>query len=69
MDIWDGLFPCTSPKEGMKLREQIIIPGEIWIQEMGSQSATPIKGMTEKLEAFHENFGKNLQFFKGDLTD
>src|SRR3990172_919282 len=40
-----------------------------WVQEMGSQSATPIPGMTERLGAFHEAFGKNLQFFKGDLTD
>lgn len=40
-----------------------------WVQEIGSQSATPICRMTERLEAFHENFGKNLQFFKGDLTD
>ncbi|GJM17017.1 MAG: NAD-dependent dehydratase [Thermodesulfobacteriota bacterium] len=40
-----------------------------WVQEMGSQSATPICKMTERLEAFHENFGTNLQFFKGDLTN
>jgi UDP-sulfoquinovose synthase len=40
-----------------------------WVQEVGSQSATPILRMTERLEAFHEHFGKNLQFFKGDLTD
>jgi len=40
-----------------------------WVQEMGSQSATPIRKMTERLEAFKDNFGKNLQFFKGDLTD
>ena len=40
-----------------------------WVQEMGSQSATPIVRMTERLEAFREKFGKNLQFFKGDLTD
>lgn len=40
-----------------------------WVQEMGSQSATPIRKMTERLVVFHENFGKNLQFFKGDLTD
>ena len=40
-----------------------------WVQEMGSQSATPISKMTERLEAFHENFSKNLQFFKGDITD
>lgn len=40
-----------------------------WVQEMGSQSATPICHMTQRLEAFRENFGENLQFFKGDLTD
>lgn len=40
-----------------------------WVQEMGSQSATPILRMTERLEVFHENFGRNLQFFKGDLTN
>ena len=40
-----------------------------WVQEMGSQSATPIRKMTERLVAFRKNFGKNLQFFKGDLTD
>jgi UDP-sulfoquinovose synthase len=40
-----------------------------WVQEMGSQSATPIEKMTDRLQVFHENFGKNLQFFKGDLTD
>ena len=36
---------------------------------MGSQSATPIARMTERLAAFREHFGTNLQFFKGDLTD
>ncbi len=40
-----------------------------WVQEMGSQSATPIRRMTERLEAFHDNFARNLQFFKGDLTN
>ena len=40
-----------------------------WVQEIGSQSATPIRKMTERLKAFHETFGKNLQFFKGDLAD
>ena len=40
-----------------------------WVQEMGSQSATPILRMTERMEAFRENFDKNIQFFKGDLTD
>ena len=40
-----------------------------WVAEMGSQSATPIRRMTERLQAFRENFGTNLQFIRGDLTD
>ena len=34
-----------------------------WIAEMGSQSATPIRRMTERLQAFRENFDTNLQLF------
>ncbi len=40
-----------------------------WVGEMGSQSAIPIASMADRLIAFHERFGKNLRFFKGDLTD
>ena len=40
-----------------------------WVAEMGSQSATPIRCMTERLQAFRENFGTNLQFIRGDVTD
>jgi len=40
-----------------------------WVAEMGSQSATPIRRMTERLQAFRENFGVNLQFIKGDLRN
>jgi UDP-sulfoquinovose synthase len=40
-----------------------------WVAEMGSQSATPIKRMTERLQAFRENFGANLQFTRGDMVD
>jgi UDP-sulfoquinovose synthase len=40
-----------------------------WVAEMGSQSATPIRRMTERLQAFGENLGANLQFFRGDMTD
>lgn len=40
-----------------------------WVGEMGSQSAIPIASMADRLVAFHERFGKNLRFFKGDLTD
>ena len=40
-----------------------------WVAEMGSQSATPIRRMSERLEAFRERFQANLQFRKGDLCD
>ncbi len=40
-----------------------------WVAELGSQSATPIRRMTERLEAFRENFKTNLQFRRGDLRD
>lgn len=40
-----------------------------WVAEMGSQSATPIRRMTERLEAFRDNFKTNLQFRRGDLRD
>jgi UDP-sulfoquinovose synthase len=40
-----------------------------WVAEMGSQSATPIKRMTDRLQAFREKFDTNLQFIRGDLTD
>jgi UDP-sulfoquinovose synthase len=40
-----------------------------WVAEMGSQSATPIRRMTERLEAFRGHFENNLQFRKGDLRD
>lgn len=40
-----------------------------WVKEMGSQSATPIRRMTERLEAFRSKWGKALQFFEGDLVN
>jgi UDP-sulfoquinovose synthase len=40
-----------------------------WVDEMGSYSATPIREMPERLQAFRENFGKELIFLKGDLCD
>jgi UDP-sulfoquinovose synthase len=40
-----------------------------WVEEMSSQSATPIKSMNERLTAFKENFGKELVFTEGDLRD
>ena len=33
-----------------------------WVAEMGSQSATPIRRMTERLEAFREKFGAKSYF-------
>lgn len=40
-----------------------------WVAEMGSQSATPIKRMTERLQAFQEKFSKNLRFVRGNIVD
>lgn len=40
-----------------------------WVAEMGSQSATLIRKMTDRLQAFRENFGVNLQFIRGDITE
>jgi len=40
-----------------------------WVAEVGGQSATPIRRMTERLEAYRERFGKNLVFRRGNLRD
>lgn len=40
-----------------------------WVEEMGSWSATPIRPMEERLQAFRERFGKEILFKKGDLRD
>ena len=40
-----------------------------WVDEIGSQSATPIRSMEERLVAFKENFGQELIFKEGDLRD
>ena len=40
-----------------------------WVAEIGSQSATPIREMQERLEAFQESFGYTLVFREGDLRD
>lgn len=40
-----------------------------WVEEMGSQSATPISTMEERLKAFKERFNKELLFKEGDLRD
>jgi len=40
-----------------------------WVGEMGSQSAIPIARMAERLIAYRRHIGRNLRFYKGDLTD
>jgi UDP-sulfoquinovose synthase len=40
-----------------------------WVEEVGSQSATPIVSMEERLAVFKENFGRELVFKEGDLRD
>ncbi len=40
-----------------------------WVGEAGSQSAIPIEKMAERLLAFRQNHGKNLRFYRGNLTD
>ena len=40
-----------------------------WVAEVGGQSVTPIRRMTERLEAYRDHFKKNLVFRKGDLRD
>jgi UDP-sulfoquinovose synthase len=40
-----------------------------WVAEIGAQSATPIRRMTERLQAFHDQFGQSLDFRRGDLSD
>jgi len=40
-----------------------------WVEEIGSQSATPIRPMAERLVALKENFGQELTFKEGDLRD
>ncbi len=40
-----------------------------WVAEMGGASATPIRRMTERLQAFNETFRKPLIFRRGDIMD
>jgi len=40
-----------------------------WVKEVGSWSATPIRSMQERLEAFEETFGEKFDFYEGDLRD
>jgi UDP-sulfoquinovose synthase len=40
-----------------------------WVEEIGSQSATPIVSMKERLAAFKEHFGQELRYWEGDFQD
>ena len=40
-----------------------------WVEELNSQSAIPVYSREERLAAFKERFGKDLDFRVGDLTD
>lgn len=40
-----------------------------WVAEVGSHSAIPIASMQDRLLAFTERYGKNLQFRRGDLRE
>ena len=40
-----------------------------WVEEMGSQSATPIRGMLERRSVFMEKFKQSLLFWQIDLRD
>jgi UDP-sulfoquinovose synthase len=40
-----------------------------WVAEIGSQSATPLRRMTDRLQAFHDHFDQSLDFRRGDLRD
>ncbi|MCK4701920.1 NAD-dependent epimerase/dehydratase family protein, partial [Candidatus Bathyarchaeota archaeon] len=39
------------------------------VQEIGSWSATPIKSMKERLEAYKKATGRELRFYEGDLQE
>lgn len=41
----------------------------LWVDEVGSWSATPIRPMEERLAAFEEVFGEKMDFYEGDLRD
>jgi UDP-sulfoquinovose synthase len=38
------------------------------VKEIGSQSATPISSMKERLDAYEKATGRRLRFYEGDLT-
>lgn len=40
-----------------------------WVEEMGSHSALPVYSHEERVQAFKEKYGKDIDFRVGDLTD
>ena len=38
------------------------------VEELHSHSATPVKTMRERLEAYHKVTGRKLRFHEGDLS-
>lgn len=40
-----------------------------WVEELGSQSALPIRSIDERQQAFHHRYGKRLVFRYGNLQD
>jgi UDP-sulfoquinovose synthase len=40
-----------------------------WVAEVGSQSATPIVTMPERLQAFRERYGTSLSFLSGNILE
>lgn len=40
-----------------------------WVEEVGSHSALPVYGNEERLAAFSEKYGRDLNFREGDLLD
>jgi len=59
---------------GVKRDEKIVgvdnMARRAWVDEVKSDSLTPIKNMDERIKAYKEVFGRdNLHFIKGDLCD
>lgn len=40
-----------------------------WVEEVGGQSAVPIRSMKERTTAYRDRFGTELRFWEGDLRD
>jgi UDP-sulfoquinovose synthase len=40
-----------------------------WVKEMHSLSAIPIASMSERVKAYKKEYKKNIEFYKGDITN